>query len=99
MYDVSHRDQAKKRRLGNKEELKHELKKIKKEKELELLYMREERKLFLGGLSPETVEKDLRKHFTQFGQLVEAQVSHVLDSRTSFNVVIWNHNIKWSLLH
>ena len=74
MYDVSHRDQAKKRRLGNKEELKHELKKIKKEKEMELLYMREERKLFLGGLSPETVEKDLRKHFTQFGQLVEAQV-------------------------
>ena len=51
-----------------------ELKKIKKEKEMEMLYLREERKLFLGGLSPDTVEKDLRKHFTQFGQLVEAQV-------------------------
>ena len=26
------------------------------------------------GLSPDTVEKDLRKHFIQFGQLVDAQV-------------------------
>ena len=26
------------------------------------------------GLSPDTVEKDLRKHFTQFGQLVDVQV-------------------------
>jgi hypothetical protein len=74
MYDVTQRDSAKKRRLGNKEEIKEELKKIKKEKELEMLYLREERKLFLGGLSPDTVEKDLKKHFTQFGQLVETQV-------------------------
>lgn len=74
MYDVSHRDFVKKRRLDNKEEIKQEMKKIKKEKEMEVLTMREARKLFLGGLSPETVEKDLRKHFTQFGQVVDAQV-------------------------
>ena len=60
-----------------------ELKKIKKEKEMEMLYLREERKLFLGGLSPDTVEKDLRKHFTQFGQLVEAQVKWGSYYRTS----------------
>ena len=74
MYDVSQRDFAKKRRLDNKDELKVELKKLKKEKEMELLTMREERKLFLGGLSPDTVEKDIRKHFTQYGQVVDAQV-------------------------
>jgi hypothetical protein len=74
MYDVSHRVFVKKRRLDNKEEIKQEMKKIKKEKEMEVLTMREARKLFLGGLSPETVEKDLRKHFTQFGQVVDAQV-------------------------
>ena len=37
MYDVSHRDAAKKRRLGNKDEHKEEMKKLKKEKELEML--------------------------------------------------------------
>ena len=51
------------------------MKKMKKEKEMELLTMREERKLFLGGLSPDTLEKDLRKHFTKFGQIVDAQVT------------------------
>jgi RNA recognition motif-containing protein len=56
------------------EEIKTELKRIKKEKEMEMLTMREERKLFIGGLSPDTVEKDLRKHFTQFGQVIDAQV-------------------------
>ena len=51
-----------------------EMKKLKKQQEMDQLYMREERKLFLGGLSPDTVEKDLRKHFTQFGQIVDVQV-------------------------
>ena len=50
------------------------MKKLKKQQEMDQLYMREERKLFLGGLSPDTVEKDLRKHFTQFGQIVDVQV-------------------------
>ena len=46
------------------------MKKLKKQKEDEQLYQREERKLFLGGLSQDTVEKDLRKHFIQFGEIV-----------------------------
>jgi RNA recognition motif-containing protein len=55
-------------------EMTDEMKKLKKQQEMDQLYMREERKLFLGGLSPDTVEKDLRKHFTQFGQIVDVQV-------------------------
>lgn len=51
------------------------MKKLKKEKEMEMLYMREERKLFVGGLATEVVERDLRKFFTQFGQVVDCQVS------------------------
>ncbi len=51
---------------------------MKKEKEMELASMREERKLFIGGLSPDTVEKDLRKHFTQFGQVIDAQVKTIV---------------------
>merc|ERR1719158_528748 len=51
-----------------------EMKALQKQKQMDELYMREERKLFLGGLAPETVEKDLRKHFIQFGQIVDVQV-------------------------
>lgn len=74
MYDVTNKDTMKKRRLIEKEQMTDEMKRLKKQKEMEALYMREERKLFLGGLSLDTVEKDLRKHFTQFGQIVDVQV-------------------------
>ncbi|XP_040568298.1 uncharacterized protein [Lepeophtheirus salmonis] len=81
MYDVSNRSSEVKKLRREKEEKslktkeeEDEVKRIAKEKETELLYMREERKLFLGGLAPETIEKDLRKHFSQFGQLVDVQV-------------------------
>lgn len=74
MYDVSHREAGKKKKRLEKEEMTEEMKRLQKEKEMETLYMREERKLFLGGLSPDTVEKDLRKHFIQFGQIVDVQV-------------------------
>jgi len=57
-----------------------EMKKLKKEKEMEQLYNREERKIFLGGLSSDTVEKDLKIHFTQFGQIIDA---HVMRDRES----------------
>ena len=83
MYDVSQRDAHKKRRRCEKEETTTEMRALKKEKDLEKLYMREERKLFLGGLSPDTVEKDLRKHFTQFGQLVDVQVMRDRDAGVS----------------
>ena len=65
MYDVTQRDAAKKKRRLEKEDGTDEIKKLKKQKEDEQLYQKEERKLFLGGLSQDTVEKDLRKHFIQ----------------------------------
>ena len=74
MYDVSQRDTAKKKRRREKEEITDEVKRLQKQKEQEQLYQREERKLFLGGLSLDTVEKDLRKHFIQFGEIVDVQV-------------------------
>lgn len=83
MYDVTNKDTMKKRRLVEKESMTDEMKRIKKEKEMEALYMREERKLFLGGLSLDTVEKDLRKHFTQFGQIVDVQVMRDREAGTS----------------
>ena len=74
MYDVTQRDAAKKKRRMEKEEGSDETKKLKKQKEDEQLYQKEERKLFLGGLSQDTVEKDLRKHFIQFGEIIDVQV-------------------------
>ncbi len=81
MYDISQRDTKKKRRKLQKEEERSkdhgnddEAANIKKQKEAEVMHMREERKLFLGGLSPDTVEKDLRKHFSKYGQMVDVQV-------------------------
>jgi len=74
MYEVSKKESFKKQKLNEKEEMTQEMKDLKKKKEMDMLYQREERKLFLGGLSPDTVEKDLRKHFTQFGELVDVQV-------------------------
>jgi len=38
------------------------------------LYMREERKLFLGGLAEVTTEKDLRATFDEFGTIVDCKV-------------------------
>ena len=83
MYDITHKQELKKKRLVEKESMTEEMKKLKKEAEINSLYMREERKLFLGGLSPETVEKDLRKHFIQFGQIVDVQVMRDRASGTS----------------
>ena len=83
MYDVTKNDARKKQRLVEKESMTDEMKRLKKQKEMDALYQREERKLFLGGLSLETVEKDLRKHFTQFGQLVDVQVMRDKSTGTS----------------
>ena len=64
MYDVVHRDTAKRKRTDAKEErrqlikegvidpeLEAEVKKLKREQEQDLLYQREERKLFLGKIN------------------------------------------------
>jgi len=65
--------------------MKEEMKKLKKEKEMEMLYLREERKLFVGGLATETVERDLKKYFAQFGQVIDCQVQELHGSLTSFS--------------
>lgn len=83
LYDITRKDSIKKKRLLEKEQMTDEMRKLKKDKEMEALYMREERKLFLGGLSPDTVEKDLRKHFIQFGQIVDVQVMRDKESGLS----------------
>merc|ERR1719471_1076703 len=71
MYDVDQRDAERKKARREKDEMSQEMKEL---KETEQLYQKEERKLFLGGLSQDTVEKDLRKHFIQFGEIIDVQV-------------------------
>jgi len=74
MYDVTSKEAQKRKRIMEKESMTEEAKRLKKEQRTASLYAKEERKLFLGGLSLDTVEKDLRRHFEQFGQLIDVQV-------------------------
>ena len=74
LYDVTKKEALKKQRLKEKDEITDEMRRLKSEAKMKAKFLIEERKLFLGGLAPETVEKDLRKHFTQFGQIVDVQV-------------------------
>ena len=60
MYDVDQRDAERKKARREKDEMSQEMKELKKLKETEQLYQREERKLFLGGLSMDTVRKKRR---------------------------------------
>ena len=55
MYDVDQRDAERKKTRRERDEMSQEMKDLKKLKETEQLYQREERKLFLGGLSMDTV--------------------------------------------
>ena len=55
MYDVEQRDAERKKTRREKDEMSQEMKDLKKLKETEQLYQKEERKLFLGGLSMDTV--------------------------------------------
>ena len=50
------------------------MKKDKKDEKLLNTYMREERKLFLGGIAEETTEKDLKKAFSPFGTIMDCKV-------------------------
>jgi RNA recognition motif-containing protein len=51
----------------------------------------ESRKIFVGGLSWETTEDGIKKHFSQFGEVIHAQV--MLDGitkRSRYNLVgVW----------
>lgn len=88
MYDVCHRDSNKVKRRNNARKdgtqaVDDERKRLQKDKQMEALHMQECRKLFLGGLSYDTVEKDLRKHFIQFGHIVDVQVMRDRETGTS----------------
>lgn len=83
MYDVDQRDAERKKTRRERDEMSQEMKDLKKLKETEQLYQREERKLFLGGLSMDTVEKDLRKHFGEYGTMVDVQVMRDRESGKS----------------
>ena len=74
MYESNTRDSKRtKRRLEHSLET-AEQRKSKKSEKLMNIYMREERKLFLGGLAEETTEKDLRATFDEFGTIVDCKV-------------------------
>ena len=74
MYESNTRDSKRqKRRLEHSLET-SEQKKAKKDEKLMNLYMREERKMFLGGLAEVTTEKDLRTVFNEFGTIVDCKV-------------------------
>ena len=73
-YESNTRDSKRqKRRLEASLET-SEQKKAKKDEKLMNMYMREERKMFLGGLAEETTEKDLRSTFNEFGTIVDCKV-------------------------
>ena len=63
MYDVDQRDAERKKTRREKDEMSQEMKDLKKLKETEQLYQREERKLFLGGLSMDTVCWKTRSYY------------------------------------
>ena len=74
MYEMNTRSSKRqKRRLEASLET-SEQKKAKKDEKLMNMYMREERKLFLGGLAEVTTEKDLRATFNEFGTIVDCKV-------------------------
>ena len=66
MYDVDQRDAERKKARREKDEMSQEMKELKKLKETEQLYQREERKLFLGGLSMDTVRRKSRTNLKLF---------------------------------
>eukprot|EP00088_Acartia_fossae_P035033 TRINITY_DN3603_c0_g1_i12.p1 TRINITY_DN3603_c0_g1~~TRINITY_DN3603_c0_g1_i12.p1 ORF type:complete len:490 (-),score=161.34 TRINITY_DN3603_c0_g1_i12:26-1495(-) len=74
MYEMNQRESKRQKRKLEKSKETEEMKKDKKDEKLLNTYMREERKLFLGGLAEETTEKDLKKTFSQFGTLMDCKV-------------------------
>ena len=50
MYDVTHKGLFKQQKLIEKESMTEEMKALNKKKEMDMLYQREERKLYLSGL-------------------------------------------------
>jgi len=74
MYEMNQRDSKRQKRKLEKSKETQEMKKDKKDEKLLNTYMREERKLFLGGIAEETTEKDLKKAFSPFGTIMDCKV-------------------------
>ena len=83
MYEVSQRDSKRQKRKLEQSKETAETKKIKKDEKLMNMYMREERKLFLGGLTEDTTEKDLKNIFKEFGTIIDCKVMRDNDSGLS----------------
>jgi len=83
MYEVSQRDTKRQKRKLEQSKETVETKKIKKDEKLMSMYMREERKLFLGGLTEDTTEKDLKTIFKEFGTIIDCKVMRDNDSGLS----------------
>ena len=74
MYEVNQRDAKRQKRKLEASKETEEMKKMKKDEKIMNMYMREERKLFLGGLGQETTEKDLKAVFKEFGTIIDCKV-------------------------
>lgn len=74
MYEVNQRDAKRQKRKLEASKETTETKKLKKDEKIMNMYQREERKLFLGGLSQETTEKDLKAIFKEFGTIIDCKV-------------------------
>ncbi|XP_023345472.1 heterogeneous nuclear ribonucleoprotein D0 [Eurytemora carolleeae] len=83
MYEMNQRDTKRTKRRLEKSKETEESKKMKKDEKLLNTYMREERKLFLGGISEDTTEKDLKKVFSQFGTIIDCKVMRDAATGTS----------------
>lgn len=83
MYEMNQRDTKRQKRRLEKSKETEESKKIKKDEKLLNTYMREERKLFLGGLPEEATEKDLKRIFAEFGTIIDCKVMRDQEAGTS----------------
>ena len=74
MYESNSRESKRHKRRLEKSLETEQMKKAKRDEKLMNMYMREERKLFLGGLSYKTTEKTLRAVFEEFGTIIDCKV-------------------------
>jgi len=83
MYEMDRRNLRRQKRKMEESRITTEEKKERREERARKKYMVEERKLFLGGLSEDTTEKDLKTVFEPFGTLVDLKVMRDNDTGKS----------------
>ena len=95
MYESNTRDSKRtKRRLEHSLET-AEQRKSKKSEKLMNIYMREERKLFLGGLAEETTEKDLQRIWRKTMSFTDGNHKSHLLWKTFTNVLSFHFNLQF----